>query len=365
MNRRIGTRALAVMAAAALALSSVGSAAAHGPQFHDGEIWITKEAGVDWEGEISAPYGPGDPIGFTIRVGTDYTFWDGSVSDQLPAGFNWGVGWDAPSGADLSCSITGDPMTGQTLDCSFDVLEENDFHVYLWGDPVEFDERQNPVAPPCGTIRNAATVGAWDKYEDDFVTDTDTASLVIEGDCGNPPPPTTSVQIPAIGITKSPSASSVSAGASVTYSYAVTNTSIDALLSGIAVSDDKCAPVTFTGGDADSDGNLQIGETWTYSCTTTLASTTTNVATATGHWRTQTVSATASATVTVGPAPEGGVQGATSQPRITLPPTSVAADADAGSTGLNLGLVLMALAGIAAVLGVLAPMPMRARRRRD
>lgn len=181
------------------------------------------------------------------------------------------------------------------------------------------------------------------------------------GGGGNPPPPT-SVQIPSIGITKTPSASSVNAGGSVTYSYAVTNTSIDALLTGVAVSDDKCAPVTFTGGDTDADGNLQIGETWTYSCTTTLASTTTNVATATGTWRGETVSATASATVTV---EAGEVLGATSQPRITLPPTSVAADAGTGSAGLNLGLVLMVLAGIAVVVGVLSPMPMRARRRRD
>ncbi|MBF8290777.1 MAG: hypothetical protein HW391_1745, partial [Chloroflexi bacterium] len=151
----------------------------------------------------------------------------------------------------------------------------------------------------------------------------------------------------------------VVAGSSVTYTYAVTNTSINALLFGVSVSDDKCAAVTFTGGDADHDGNLQIGETWTYSCTTSLASTTTNVATATGKWRTQTVSATASATVTVG---TSEVLAETSRPEITLPPTStVIADGDGGQ-GANLGLALLLLSAIGLLARLVAPARSRIRR---
>lgn len=168
-----------------------------------------------------------------------------------------------------------------------------------------------------------------------------------------------SVQIPRIAITKGASATTVSPGGSVTYSYAVTNTSFDALLFGVTVSDDKCAPVTFTGGDADHDGNLQTTETWTYSCITTLASTTTNVATATGHWRSQTVSATASATVTVG---TSQVLAETSRPQISLPPTSTAKEAGAGTAGPSLGLILLILGAIGVLAGFVAPARIRTRR---
>lgn len=170
----------------------------------------------------------------------------------------------------------------------------------------------------------------------------------------------TSVQIPAIAVTKSASASNVTPGSSVTYTYQVTNASIDALLSGISVSDDKCAPVSFGGGDADSDGNLQIGETWTYTCVATLSATTTNTATASGSWRGRTVTATASATVTVG---GGEVLAATATPQITLPPTSTIHEQGSSSPGVSLPLVLLGLVGFALVIGLVTPMPARGRRR--
>ncbi len=56
-------------------------------------------------------------------------------------------------------------------------------------------------------------------------------------------------------------------GSAVTYAYAVTNTGPGAVTP--KVSDDKCSPVAFTGGDTSGDGKIQQGETWTYSCTTT------------------------------------------------------------------------------------------------
>jgi hypothetical protein len=38
----------------------------------------------------------------------------------------------------------------------------------------------------------------------------------------------------------------------------------------VVVTDDKCSPVNFTGGDTDGDGYLDEGETWTYSCDYTV-----------------------------------------------------------------------------------------------
>lgn len=56
-------------------------------------------------------------------------------------------------------------------------------------------------------------------------------------------------------------------GASVTFTYAVTNTGPGAVTP--KVTDDKCSPVTYTGGDTSGDGKIQQGETWVYSCTMT------------------------------------------------------------------------------------------------
>ncbi len=56
--------------------------------------------------------------------------------------------------------------------------------------------------------------------------------------------------------------------------------------SNVVVTDDKCAPVTgpAAGGDANSNGKLDLTESWTYTCTTTITATTTNVGTANADW---------------------------------------------------------------------------------
>ena len=72
-------------------------------------------------------------------------------------------------------------------------------------------------------------------------------------------------------ITKTASPTAVLAGRDVTYTFVVTNTG-DAALSNSCPADDKCAPLTFTGGD-DNDNGLLDGtdsgspESWTYTCT--------------------------------------------------------------------------------------------------
>src|SRR5207237_10575842 len=43
----------------------------------------------------------------------------------------------------------------------------------------------------------------------------------------------------------------------------------DTPLSSATLSDDKCSSVTFVSGDSNSDGKLDPGETWSYSCQTT------------------------------------------------------------------------------------------------
>jgi uncharacterized repeat protein (TIGR01451 family) len=142
------------------------------------------------------------------------------------------------------------------------------------------------VMPLTTTTKNVVTV-----------TGTDALGKVVS----NKADATVGVITPKIDITKSASAATVHAGDSVTYTYVVTNPG-NAELSSVKVVDDKCASVTgpAAGGDADGDGKLDVGETWTYTCTSTLAATTTNVATATGvDPLDKTVSDTATATVAV------------------------------------------------------------------
>jgi Ca2+-binding RTX toxin-like protein len=61
-------------------------------------------------------------------------------------------------------------------------------------------------------------------------------------------------------------------GDTVTYGYAVTYApgSDGSPAKDVVVSDDLCWPVSYMGGDTNSDNRLDAGETWTYSCTTSV-----------------------------------------------------------------------------------------------
>jgi large repetitive protein len=89
---------------------------------------------------------------------------------------------------------------------------------------------------------------------------------------------TVTVIDPAIAIAKSASSTAIVQGASVTYTYKVTNMG-DVALSRIVVSDDKCSPLSVPSGDSNNNSKLENTETWTYTCNQTIAVTTTNIAT--------------------------------------------------------------------------------------
>lgn len=70
-----------------------------------------------------------------------------------------------------------------------------------------------------------------------------------------------------LSLTTTSNKSIVSPGSTVTYTYKVTDTgSTD--FKNVGVEDDKCSGVTGPTGNVDSDPNLNIGETWTYQCST-------------------------------------------------------------------------------------------------
>jgi len=104
---------------------------------------------------------------------------------------------------------------------------------------------------------------------------------------------------PLIHVTKVPSPLALPVGGgSVTYTEKITNlTTVP--LENVTLDDDKCAPMKFISGDTNGDSNLDITETWTYTCTANLAVTTTNTAIASGQANGITVRDFAIATVVV------------------------------------------------------------------
>jgi hypothetical protein len=115
--------------------------------------------------------------------------------------------------------------------------------------------------------------------------------------------------VPHTTLTKTPSATKVENNAPVTYTYTEVNDGQDPI-NLTSETDDKCSPVAATLkadgihniGDTNNNGILDVGETWTFTCTVAhLTATTTNTATFVG---TDTLSGTsltetAQATVTV------------------------------------------------------------------
>ena len=88
---------------------------------------------------------------------------------------------------------------------------------------------------------------------------------------------------PDITVNKTASPAVVSPSDTVTYTYAVMINPGDAPLSYVTLSDDKCSPVTFLGGDDDGDSVLDKDELWTYNCSMPLSADITNTVTVTGN----------------------------------------------------------------------------------
>jgi uncharacterized repeat protein (TIGR01451 family) len=194
------------------------------------------------------------------------------------------------------------------------------------------------------TTTNTATATGHDG--DTTVTDTDDWTVTVQpgGGVGG--------DAPAIHIVKTPSVTTLPVGGGpVTYTYKVTNIG-DVQLTAISVTDNKCAPVTYVIGDTNSDGTLDLTETWTYTCTMTLTHTTTNTALATGHDGDTAFTDTDHATVTV-TAPGGGVLGETSNP--TPPSTDTIDQGTTTSAGGSLPFLLIILGVIGFGAALLTP----------
>lgn len=104
---------------------------------------------------------------------------------------------------------------------------------------------------------------------------------------------------PLIHVTKVPTPLTFSTGGGrVTYSYNITNPGTVAL-SNVRITDDKCAPMNYLGGDTNQNGMLEVTETWSINCQVNLIRNTTNTVSVEGSANGLTARDVAVATVLV------------------------------------------------------------------
>ncbi|MDP3995270.1 MAG: ice-binding family protein [bacterium] len=105
---------------------------------------------------------------------------------------------------------------------------------------------------------------------------------------------------PLIDVVKVPSPLALPGGpGAVTYTYTLRNIGTVAVRS-ITMVDDTCSPITLISGDSNGNAQLEVNETWRYTCSTTLSKTRTNIVTAIGWANNISATDIASATVVVG-----------------------------------------------------------------
>lgn len=105
---------------------------------------------------------------------------------------------------------------------------------------------------------------------------------------------------PLIDVVKVPSPLSLPDGpGNVTYTYTLRNVGT-VPVTDITMVGDTCSPLVRVSGDVNGDNQLQVDETWVYTCSTTLSETHTNTIVATGWANGITATDIANATVVVG-----------------------------------------------------------------
>ena len=132
-----------------------------------------------------------------------------------------------------------------------------------------------------------------DHADEDINNIVNAFACVIGDSQTDPPPPAQTFAFapipnlvihPDIAIDKEADLSRICEGVEtrVNYTYTVTNPG-DVDLELVNVTDDMCGPVIFSGGDTDGDSELDLTETWTYTCNAFISEETTNIATVTAQ----------------------------------------------------------------------------------
>ncbi len=295
------------------------------------------------------------------------SIWDtATVSNNPDPGSNWiefqlfgpGAGCTGDAIRTLEQSTDSDTVTFQSP--SFTPTEAGTYHwiANLWG--LNSDER------PTQLTKNGCD---------------ESNETVNVGFTPPPPPPPPPSNPPSMSIVKSNDTTGpVAPGTAVHYTLTlgVFNTTsfggmtiVDALPPQITNATGISPSGTYDGGtNRITWSNLTItnGMKLTYTATVSAAApagTYMNNATIANCPAGSTCSASSTVTVAVPqtPTPTGAVKAVTATPRVTLPPTDSTDGQNGSGPGVNLGLILLVLAGISGMLGLMVPVPARIRRR--
>ena len=132
---------------------------------------------------------------------------------------------------------------------------------------------------PAGRFCQSAPPLTQDEIDAGSLTNTATATGTppAGGDISDDDSATANItQSPAVDIVKTPDIGDAgqplnkAVGDTVTFTYAVTTGTGNVSLENVVVTDNLEATVTFVTGDDDSDGELDVGETWTYTADHTV-----------------------------------------------------------------------------------------------
>jgi uncharacterized repeat protein (TIGR01451 family) len=268
------------------------------------------------------------PVGFTYRAGTaNITHPDASITHENPSiigqVLTWALDETLAVGEVLTISFEADaPLSAGSfenmvvvkgMDPGGNLLEPEDtapLRIYEAGlvtgtimdvtDPIPVPNITVWLLDPLGNILNTTTTDALGAYKFTGLpagtysvkydsTDPDLGTLIPFSDDDPAAPPTNPLTssanftIPAAGtynhdfevispvdlkIVKT-GLTQAKVGDIITYNYEVTNLG-SAPAKGVSVSDDVCGPPSYVSGDANTDGMLQHGETWLYTCSYTV-----------------------------------------------------------------------------------------------
>lgn len=273
-----------------------------------------KFAGVDVSGSPAA--GTGSPgTAYSLAAGTY------SVSEDTNTQYSASFSGDCDAsgnvtlalGEDKTCIITNDDRPASinvvktVVNDSGRTKVASDFPLFVSGTPVT-SGATNTFAPGAYIITETTDPD----YTQTFSGDCDVGGslslfpgdnrfcIVTNDDIAAPAaiPPLP----PLIEVVKIPSPLTLPSGpGSVTYTYTLRNIGTVTATS-ITMVGDSCSPLALTSGDINANSQLEVNETWTYTCTTTLAQTHTNNVVATGLANGITATDIASATAVVGSA---------------------------------------------------------------
>lgn len=192
--------------------------------------------------------------------------------------------------ATSTLDVSGSPVPGAGgLGTSYTLVQGATYNVSEAANALSYTQTFGGACAPSGSV----TLAAGDNIC--TVVNTDVAPPAPVGGGGG-----SNIILPLIGLTKIPNPLALPSGPGpVTYTYTAKNIGTVPMI-GVWVKDDTCSPLTYVSGDTNKNSELDINESWIYTCTQTLSKTTTNTATAHGSSHGYDAYATALATVVVG-----------------------------------------------------------------